>query len=60
MNKVNYLVNKVNYLQIQIVPKVKMYATVSVPAYEFKFNLVVCPLPEGITDVSLFKSICKY
>ena len=34
--------------------KVKMYATVRVPAFEFKFNLVVCPLPEGISDVSLF------
>ena len=45
--------NKVNYLQIQSVTKLEMYATITVPAFEFKFNLVVCPLPAGIVDVSL-------
>ena len=33
------------------------HAAVTVPAFEFKFNLVVCPLPEGISDVSFFKII---
>ena len=33
------------------------HAAVTVPAFEFKFNLVVCPLPEGIAAVSLFKII---
>ena len=47
--------NKVNYLQIQSIPKLEMFATVRVPAFEFKFNLVVCPLPAGLVDVSLFK-----
>ena len=37
-----------------------MFATVTVPAYVFKFNLVVCPLPVGIADVSLIKLIFKY
>ena len=39
----------------------KMYGTtVKVPAYEFKFNLVLCPLPEGIADVSLLKQNLFY
>ena len=33
----------------------EMYASVKVPAFEFKFNLVVFPLPEGIANVSSFK-----
>ena len=32
-----------------------MYASVKVPAFEFKFNLVVFPLPEGKANVSSFK-----
>ena len=44
-----------NYLQIPSVKKIEMYATVTVPAFEFEFNLVVCPLPAGIADVSLLK-----
>ena len=27
-----------------------MVPTVTVPAFEFKFNLVVCPLPKGIAN----------
>ena len=34
---------------------VNMIATVTVPAFEFKFNLVVFPLPEGKANVSSFK-----
>ena len=36
------------------------FATVRVPGFQFKFNLVVCPLPEGIEDVSLIMSIYKH
>ena len=36
-----------------------MVPTVTVPAFEFKFNLVVCPLPKGIADVSLSKMNTK-
>ena len=36
-----------------------MIATVTVPAFEFKFNLVVCPLPVGIADVSILKYVFK-
>ena len=34
---------------------IEMYASVTVPAFEFKCNLVVFPLPEGIANVSSFK-----
>ena len=52
--------NKVNHLQIESFVKMERYATVTVPAFEFKFNLVVCPLPVGKADVSLLKSMGKY
>ena len=34
---------------------VNMKDTVFVPAFEFSFDLVLCPLPKGVTDVSFFK-----
>ena len=45
-----FKVNKVNYLQKTIIQK--MHSTVRVPAFEFKFNLVVCPLQGASKDVS--------
>ena len=48
-------VNKVNYLQkISIT---KMYTTIRVAAFEFHFNLVVCPLQGTSKDVSKLEQI---
>ena len=47
--------NNVNYLQkISIT---KMYRTIRVPAYEFKFNLVVYPLQGTSNNVSKVEQI---
>ena len=37
------------------------FPAIKVPAYEFYFNLVVCPNPYGVKDVSLYTSyyVCK-
>ena len=35
----------------------KMYATIQVPAFEFKFNLVVCPLQGTSKNVSKIEQI---
>ena len=43
-------VNKVNYFQNTNIKK--MYGTIRVPALEFNFNLVVCPLQGTLHDVS--------
>ena len=46
---------KVNYLQkINIA---RMHGTIRVPAFEFKFNLVVCPLQETSKNVSKIEQI---
>ena len=46
---------KVNYLQkINIA---RMQGTIRVPAFEFKFNLVVCPLQETSKNVSKIEQI---
>ena len=46
---------KVNYLQkINIA---KMHGTIRVPAFEFKFNLVVCPLQGTAKNVSKIEQI---
>ena len=46
---------KVNYLQkINIA---KMHGTIRVPAFEFKFNLVVCPLQGTSKNVSKMEQI---
>ena len=45
-----FKVNKVNYLQKTSIQK--MYSTIRVPSFEFKFNLVVCPLQGASKDVS--------
>ena len=41
---------KTNYFQN--ISSLKMYSTIRVPAFEFNFNLVVCPLQETSKDVS--------
>ena len=45
-----FKVNKVNYLQKTNIGM--MSNSVRVPAYEFNFNLVVCPLQGALSDVS--------
>ena len=47
-----FKVNKVNFFQKQLT---KMNGTIRVPAFEFNFNLVVCPLQGTLHDVSLFE-----
>ena len=36
------------------------FPTIKVPAYEFFFNLVVCPNPYGVKNVSLYFSYYVY
>ena len=36
------------------------FPTIKVPAYEFYFNLVVCPNPYGVKNVSLYFSYYVY
>ena len=50
-----FKVNKVNYFQNTNIQK--MHGTIRVPALEFNFNLVVCPLQGTLHDVSSFKLI---
>ena len=42
---------------LQKISFAKMYRTIRVPAFEFKFNLVVCPLKGASNSVSKFQEI---
>ena len=55
VSKINIIIFREQFLWFY-----EMVCTVKVPAFEFRFNLVVCPLPVGIADVSFFMLTGKY